>query len=79
MTLDGIREFRDRVPFEPFEIVLVDKRRYYIPHRDFILIPPGRSTWVFVAQETGRVIHINTAVISVVQPAKRNGRRRKAG
>lgn len=79
MTLDGIREFRDRIPFEPFEIILVDKRRFFVPHRDFILIPPGRSTWVYVASGDGRVTHVNTAVISIIRPAKSNSRRRKAG
>lgn len=79
MTLDGIRELRDRVPFRPFEIILVDKRRFFIPHRDFILIPQGRGTWIYVDQGDGRVIHVNTAVISVVQPVKSNPRRRKAG
>lgn len=81
MTLDEIRKFREKAPFEPFEILLVDGRAFAVPHPDFIWIPPGRGTWVYVADpKTGSADHINTVVISSIRPArKRNPPRRKAG
>lgn len=79
MTLDGIRDYRDRVPFEPFVISMVDGRQFHVPHRDFILVPPARSSWVVVALQNGRTVHVNTALISTIQLAKKSNRRRKAG
>jgi hypothetical protein len=74
VTLDEIRQFRDHTPFEPFEIVLVDGRVFKVPHREFILVPPGRGTWVYVADaKTGEVEHINTVVISSVRRARAGG------
>lgn len=80
MNLDELRNFRDANPFQPFEIILVDGRTFKVPHRDFILIPPGRQTWVYVAHpKSGVVDHINTLIISSIRPYKpRPTRRRKA-
>lgn len=80
MTPDGIREFRDKAPFEAFEVVLIDGTIYPVPHRDFIFVPPGRSTWVYIADKTGYVRHVNTAMIKELRSARPKPRgRRKAG
>lgn len=81
MTPEGIKDFRDRKPFEAFEIVLVDGRTFHVPHPEFIWLPP-KGTWVYVAQDNGRVEHVNTLIISSIRlaPGKGGrGRRKKAG
>ncbi|MBX3361638.1 MAG: hypothetical protein KF912_13755 [Phycisphaeraceae bacterium] len=79
MTLDEIRGFKNHAPFHPFEIVLVDGHVFKVPHPDFIFVPPGRGTWIYVADPKGHVEHINTVVISSVRLAKPSSRRKKAG
>jgi hypothetical protein len=81
MTLDAIRRSRDTRPFEPFEIVLVDGRSFTVDHPEFILVPPGRGTWVYVAEPSGKVEHINTVIISSIRKStnERSRRRKKAG
>ena len=81
MTLDELRTWRDAVPFQPFEILLVDGRSFIVPHRDFIWVPPGKGTWVYVSDpKTGSADHVNTLIISSIRVAKNgNKRRRKAG
>ena len=81
MTLDELRKWRDKRPFDPFEIVLVDHRIFRVPHPEFIWVPPGRGTWVYVGDpKTGSADHVNTVIISSIRKS-RNGRerRRKAG
>jgi hypothetical protein len=78
MTIDEIQRFKKHVPFEPFEIVLVDGRRFPVPLPDFILVPP-RGTWVYVTDRRGRTAHINAVVISSVRRLHGGGRRRRAG
>lgn len=68
MTSDELKKFRDQRPFQPFEIILVDGRRFTVPHPEFVWVPPLRGTWVYVADvESGSADHINTAVISSVR------------
>lgn len=78
MNLQEIRKECEKRPFEPFEIVLVDGRVFPVRHIEFIWVPPGRTTWVYVANAEGLQEIINTAVISSIRPHK-NGKRRKAG
>lgn len=81
MTSDELRKWQQQQPFDPFEIVLVDGRVFSVPHPEFIWIPPGRGICVYVADaEAGSADHINTAVISSIRKATKNGNhRRKAG
>jgi hypothetical protein len=77
MTLDELRKWQHQRPFDPFEIVLVDGRTFRVPHPEFIWIPPGRGTWVYVADpKTGSADHVNTVIISSIRKAT-NGRTRR--
>lgn len=81
MNIGELRKWQEKRPFEPFEILLVDGRAFVVPHPEFIWVPPGRGTWVYVADpSTGSADHVNTGIISSIRKAK-NGqhRRRKAG
>jgi hypothetical protein len=80
MTNDELRKWQKNQPFAPFEILLVDGRSFEVPHPEFIWIPPGRGTWVYVADSSGSADHVNTAIISSIRKLKSGGnRRRKAG
>ncbi len=80
MNTGEIRKFRDARPFVPFTIIMVDGRRFTVPHPDFIWVPPEpRGTWVYVHDpKTGAADHVNTAVISSIQtkPRGTNGKRK---
>jgi len=69
MTIQEIREWWKSEPFQPFEIVLVDGRVFRVPHPDFIFVPPGRGTWVYVVPSPGAesAEHVNTAVIGSIR------------
>lgn len=81
MNIEEIRTLQKAVPFEPFEIRMVDGRVFSVPHPDFILVPAIRHyTWVYVATpDDDAPEHLNTALISslaFMKPGKK--RRRKA-
>lgn len=81
MTNDELRTWQSQRPFEPFDILVVDGRTFHVPHPEYLWVPPGRGTWVYVADpKHGGADHINTAVISSIRRAT-NGRtrRRKSG
>ncbi len=78
MTLNELRRLWRQAPFQPLEILMVDGRIFSVPHRDFLLVPPGRGTWIIVAHADGTTEHVNTAVISSVRPT-RNGKKKQAG
>jgi hypothetical protein len=41
MDVAGIREAREKSPFEPFTVRLADGRALPVPHREFISVSPG--------------------------------------
>lgn len=83
MNVNDIRKFIISQPFLPFEITLVDGRKFLIHHPDFVFAPPvARANWVIVISPDGAAEHINTLVISSVRTipgGARGKRRRKAG
>jgi hypothetical protein len=75
MTLDEIRTFQKQEPFEPFEIVMVDGRVFHVPHPELIWVPPGRGTWVYVADPGSEAAHhISIERIETVRPREGAGR-----
>jgi len=79
MNAEEVRKWQQRKPFQSFEILLVDGRRFTVPHPEFVWIPPGRGTWVYVADpKSGSADHVNTAVISSIRNSTSgNGRRKR--
>ena len=43
MTIDQLRQAARAEPFEPFSVSLADGRRFFVPHPEFIWIPPKAS------------------------------------
>lgn len=56
MDLNGIREAKNKIPFEPFSLRLADGRELHVPHGDFlafmkrrfIAINPNDDSWSVV-------------------------------
>jgi hypothetical protein len=49
MTIDQLRKAVRAEPFRPFTISLTDGRRFDVPHREFIWIPPEAARTIGVA------------------------------
>lgn len=82
MNAGDIRKFILSRPFQPYEILLVDGRKFRVDHPDFIFAPPVPSaTWVLLVNPDGSAEQLNTLVISGVRVAapKTPRRLRKAG
>ena len=43
MTIDQLRKAVKAEPFKPFTVSLTDGRRFFVPHPEFIWIPPEAS------------------------------------
>jgi hypothetical protein len=79
VMIEEVRRFKNAVPFRAFEILMVDGRRFSVPHPDFILVPP-KGLWVYVTNDDAITEHINIMVIGSIRHAAANGKkRRKAG
>ena len=48
MKVSDIRKMRDRAPFRPFQLHLINGETLPVPHPDFLSIPPEKDTELFV-------------------------------
>ncbi|MBL0928292.1 MAG: hypothetical protein IBJ11_11685 [Phycisphaerales bacterium] len=84
MNASDVRKILLTQPFEPFEILMVDGRRFLVDHPDFLFVPPVRASWVLLVHPDGTPEQINTLVISSIRrlkprkPAAARARRRKS-
>ena len=76
--IEEIRRFQKHQPFRPFEIILIDGRKFRVPHPDFILVPP-KGAWVYLTDKHGNTEHLNIVVISSVRHTDQRVKRRKVG
>ena len=53
MTPDDIRALVRRQPFLPLKVNLADGRSFDIHHPDYLIVPPERSSSVFVFHKGG--------------------------
>ena len=64
MELAQLRKTISAQPFKPFTLSLVDGRRYFVPHPEFLYVPPGmRHTMVFYNDEVDQAMTILDAVM----------------
>lgn len=64
MELTQLRNTLKAQPFKPFTMSLVDGRRYFVPHLEFLWIPPGtRHTTIFYNDEEERAATILDAIM----------------
>jgi len=53
VTVEDLRALLRIQPFSVFNLHLADGRTFEVPHPDYLLIPPERSTIVFVFHRGG--------------------------
>ena len=51
MTIDQLRRAAKAEPFKPFTVSLADGRRFFVPHPEFVWVPPQASRTFNVAGE----------------------------
>jgi hypothetical protein len=51
MTIDQLRRAATAEPFRPFTVSPADGRRFFVPHGEFIWVPPQASRTFHVAGE----------------------------
>ncbi len=51
MTIDQLRRAAKAEPFKPFTVSLADGRRFFVPHQEFVWVPPQASRTFNVAGE----------------------------
>ena len=79
MTVEDLRALLRIQPFSVLSLHLSDGRTFEVPHPDYLIIPPERSTIVFVFQKGGSwdVVYLEqiTSVSGVGDPPALAGRR----
>lgn len=84
LELAQIKEGLGSIPFRAFTLRLVDGREYFVPHRDFLYIPPNMlRTVCFANTQTHAVTILDAGMIASIgfqedpaedpSPAKVNG------
>lgn len=60
MTIEQLRNAVRAEPFKPFTICFGDGRQFFVPHPEFVALPPGASrTFVVVEpEENYRIIDL---------------------
>lgn len=80
MTVDQLRKALDATPFRPFDILTGDGRKFHVPHREFIAMPPRAERTFVVFGKSGEDYTVLDLLLVVGLDFKsRNGHRRKAG
>jgi hypothetical protein len=70
MRLDDLRQVKDRLPFEPFEIHLADGREIRIGHPDALAWQgPDFAPVLHIVHADGRREVVNFAAITSLSPA----------
>jgi hypothetical protein len=76
MTIEQIRQFRNRTPFEPFDIHLADGRSIPVTHPECLAVAPmGRTIGVGI----GNVIEVIDLLLVTSLKPRQNGSTRRKG
>ena len=69
MTIDQLRSAAKAEPFKPFTVSLADGRRFFVPHPEFVWIPPEASRTFHVAGkgEDESVIDLHVGMLNRVR------------
>lgn len=83
MRLEQIKEMQKEEPFEPFDLYLADGRSVFVPHPEFLYIPPKGDRSVYVSDDDGIVERIDVMLVVSAKPRKagrsKKRSRKKAG
>jgi hypothetical protein len=69
MVTKALRELWRTTPFRPFTIFLADKRKYQVPHPDFLSISP-KGTEMIVWDKDGDMHFLSPLLIVEASPNK---------
>ena len=82
-TTTGTLQLRKAIeagPFRPFDILTGDGRRFRVPHREFIAVPPNaQRTFVVFGKEGEDYTVLDLLLVVGFNFKARNGQRRRAG
>lgn len=68
MEMAQIKSTLRAQPFRPFTMRLVDGRRYFVPHPEFLYIPPAlRQTVLFSDEEQQAVTILDALMIASIE------------
>ena len=63
-TSEYLRDLLHAQPFRPFTIIMVDRKKFRVPHEDFLTVT--RQGDVLYQADRGPLVFINTLTISHV-------------
>lgn len=79
MTIDQLRKAVKAEPFKPFTVSLSDGRRLFVPHPEFVWVPPKASRTFNVAGEGEDQSIIDLLHVTSIDFGNgANGRRKRA-
>jgi hypothetical protein len=80
MTVQQMRKALEASPFRPFHILTADGRRFFVPHPDFVAMPPNAErTFVVFSKNAEDYAVLDLLLVVGLDFKSRNGQRRKAG
>jgi hypothetical protein len=75
MTIEKLKEFHERRPFEPFDIFLADGRSFHVDHPEFLMQSrAGRTLTITLPDD--RAVAIDLLLVTTLEPSA-NGHRGK--
>lgn len=80
MTVDQLRKAAKAEPFKPFTVSLADGRRFFVPHPEFLWIPPEASRTFVVAESGGDYSILDLLLVTSIDFGNgARGRRKQPG
>ena len=75
MTIEKLKEFHERRPFEPFDVYLADGRSFHVDHPEFLMQSRGGRT-LTVTLPDDRAVVVDRLLVTSREPST-NGQRTK--
>lgn len=80
MTIDKLREVMRAEPFRAFTISLADGRRLFVPHPEFVWVPPKASRTFYVAGKDDEESIVDLLLVTSIDfGSGANGRGKRNG
>ena len=71
MTVEEILTLTKAQPFEPFTVYVAETTSYYVPHPEFIWLPPHQKA-VYVVNDVGAGQRVALKHVTRLEPGKRS-------
>ncbi|PZR75401.1 MAG: hypothetical protein DLM52_07800 [Chthoniobacterales bacterium] len=76
MSVKEIRELYSAAPFKPFEVVVTNGIRLYVPHPEFMMFSQDFRT-VYISRPEGGSDRVDVKLIVAIDDSPKGVRRRK--